>query len=245
MGIKNAMIDLTQAPRRVLVVAAHPDDDAIGCGGTMAMVSAAGGTVCVAYLTDGSQSHPGSRRFSPADVAAIREHEAVDALEELGVTADPLFFRLPDSELASLAFDERTRVVSRLADFVRSFEPDLILAPWDRDPHPDHMAAAAIARLAVQAALRPVAFAGYDVWLSIRGAADDRPQPGEVTVATVNLSEQARDAKRRALFAHRSQTSDLIDDDPGAFRITGDLAERWLGASETFFFSQAGKVPVC
>lgn len=234
------MIDLTQAPRRVLVVAAHPDDDTIGCGGTMAMVSAAGGTVGVAYLTDGSQSHPGSRRFSPADVAAIRENEALRALEELGVTEDPLFFRLPDSALASLDGDERTRVVSRLAEFVRSFEPDLILAPWDRDPHADHIAAAGIARLAVQAALRPAAFAGYDVWLSIRGAARDRPQPGEVTVATVNLSAGAREAKRRALYAHRSQTSDLIDDDPKAFRITPDLAERWLGSNETFFFSAGG-----
>jgi LmbE family N-acetylglucosaminyl deacetylase len=234
------MIDLTQAPRRVLVVAAHPDDDTIGCGGTMAMVSGAGGTVGVAYLTDGSQSHPGSRRFSPADVAAIRESEARDALGELGVTADPLFFRLPDSALASIARDERTRVVSRLAEFVRSFEPDLILAPWERDPHSDHIAAAAIARLAFQAALRPAAFAGYDVWLSINGAPRDRPQPGEVVVATVNLSERARDAKRRALYAHRSQTSDLIDDDPKGFRITADLAERWLGSNETFFFSVGG-----
>jgi LmbE family N-acetylglucosaminyl deacetylase len=227
--------------RRLFVVAAHPDDDTIGCGGTMAMASEAGAVVRVAYLTDGSRSHPGSSRFSAADVAAMREVEAANALAELGVAEAPYFFRLPDSALGSLGPSERSHAVSKLSQSFRSFAPELVLAPWQRDPHPDHVAAASIARLAFDAACVPgSAFAGYDVWLSIRGDFRDAPQPGEALRSTVELTPRARVAKRRALFAHRSQTSDLIDDDPTGFRITEELAERWLGPQEHFFFPIRG-----
>jgi LmbE family N-acetylglucosaminyl deacetylase len=233
------MIDPTL--RRIFVVAAHPDDDTIGCGGTIAMAAEAGAAVRVAYLTDGSRSHPGSRRFSAADVAAMREVEAANALAALGVAEVPYFFRLPDSALGSLDASTRSTVVSTLSDLFRAFGPELVLAPWQRDPHPDHVAAATIARLAFEAACVPgSAFAGYDVWLSIRGDSCDAPQPGEAMRSTVDLHPRARIAKRRALFAHRSQTSDLIDDDPTGFRITAELAERWLGPQEHFFFPIRG-----
>jgi len=239
VGMSPYMIDPTL--RRIFVVAAHPDDDTIGCGGTLAMASESGACVRVAYLTDGSRSHPGSRRFSASDVAAMREIEAANALAELGIGEAPYFFRLPDSGLVSLDTKERSRVVAQLSSLFRSFAPELILAPWERDPHPDHIAAAAIARLAFETARVPgSAFAGYDVWLSIRGESRDAPQPGEVMRSTVELSARARVAKRRALFAHRSQTSDLIDDDPGGFRITEELANRWLGPREHFFFPNRG-----
>jgi LmbE family N-acetylglucosaminyl deacetylase len=239
LGYVFGMIDATL--RRVFVVAAHPDDDTIGCGGMLAMACERGAAVRVAYLTDGSRSHPGSRRFSSADVAAMREIEAADALAELGIAEAPYFFREPDSALGSLDAGARTRVVSRLTELLRSFAPELVLAPWERDPHPDHIAAAAIARLAFETARVPgSAFAGYDVWLSIRGTVLDAPQPGEAMRSTVELSESARIAKRRALFAHRSQTSDLIDDDPAGFRITEELADRWLGPTEHFFFPIRG-----
>jgi LmbE family N-acetylglucosaminyl deacetylase len=239
MGRRSNMID--QTLRRIFVVAAHPDDDTIGCGGTIAMASEAGAAVRVAYLTDGSRSHPGSGRFSAGDVAAMREVEATNALAELGVAEAPYFFRLPDSALGSLDPSERSSVVSTLSHLLRSFAPELVLAPWQRDPHPDHMAAAAIARLAFEAAcLAGSAFAGYDVWLSIRGDSRDVPQPGEAIRSTVELNARARMAKRRALFAHRSQTSDLIDDDPAGFRITPELADRWLGPREHFFFPIRG-----
>jgi LmbE family N-acetylglucosaminyl deacetylase len=235
----SGMIDPT--PRRIFVVAAHPDDDTIGCGGTISMAIDSGAAVRVAYLTDGSRSHPGSRRFTAADVAAMREIEAANALAELGVAEEPYFFRLPDSALGSLDRSTRTRVVSRLSDLLHAFVPELVLAPWARDPHPDHIAAATIARLAFDAARVPGStFAGYDVWLSIRGEASDAPQPGEAMRSTVELSARARIAKRRALYAHRSQTSGLIDDDPSGFRITDELAERWLGPVEHFFFPIGG-----
>jgi LmbE family N-acetylglucosaminyl deacetylase len=232
--------------RRIFVVAAHPDDDTIGCGGTIAMASESGAKVRVAYLTDGSRSHPGSRRFSAADVAALREAEAVNALAALGVAEAPYFFRIPDSTLGSLGPDVRSHVVSNLSALFRSFAPELVLAPWQRDPHPDHVAAATIARLAFETACVPgSAFAGYDVWLSIRGDCDDAPKPGEAMRSTVELNRRARIAKRRALFAHRSQTSDLIDDDPTGFRITEELAARWLGPQEHFFFPIRGYVDAC
>jgi LmbE family N-acetylglucosaminyl deacetylase len=234
--------DVTEAAR-LFVVAAHPDDDVIGCGGTMAMTAARGDLVRVTYLTDGSRSHPGSRRFPPTEIAKIRALEACAALVELGVQAAPEFYALPDSALGEIGIDRTRETIERLAAAMRAFAPDVVVAPWRRDPHPDHMAAADLAARAFGEAAIDATFAGYDVWLSIRGDAADRPGAGETIVESVALTPPARAAKRRALFAHRSQTSDLIDDDPEGFRISAELAERWLGPSETFFVDRRSPLP--
>ena len=70
----------------VLVVSPHPDDDVIGCGGTLARLAERGTPCTVAYVTDGSQSYPGSAAFAPERIARIREAEARQAL---AATRDP------------------------------------------------------------------------------------------------------------------------------------------------------------
>lgn len=221
-------------PRRVFVVAAHADDDTIGCGGTMALLARAGGVVSVAYLTDGSRSHPGSRRYPPEAIRELREREAADALALLGVGSAPEFFRLPDGGLAGLSGERCEAASARLASSLAAFDPDLVLLPWRRDPHADHVACAALARLALARSRLRVPVAEYEVWLRIRGAESDRPRPGEVRTREVVLDAEALARKRAALLAHRSQTSALIDDDPDGFRIDPELLERWLGPSELF-----------
>ena len=231
--------------KRLFVVAAHPDDDTIGCGGTMAAIAASGGEIEVAYLTDGSRSHPGSRRFPPEDVAAIREREAVASLAQLGVRRAPIFFRTTDSLLGTLDRAAHAVLVDRLAEHLRSFGPDTVLAPWRRDPHGDHVAASTIAREALAAARVVARYAEYGVWLSINGVATDHPREGEAACESVALTPGALCAKRRALDAHRSQRTTLIDDDPAGFRITDELAERWLGPEERFFSPAEGTSEIC
>ena len=53
------------AGERICVVSPHPDDDVLGCGGTLALASANGAALCILYVTDGAASHPGSRAFPP------------------------------------------------------------------------------------------------------------------------------------------------------------------------------------
>jgi len=220
---------------RLFVVAAHPDDDAIGCGGTMSLVARSGGEVQAVYLTDGSRSHPGSRSFTPEAIRDLREREAVEGLAELGVTSAPAFFRLPDSGLATLKPGARSDACRRLSVLIETFRPDLIVAPWRRDPHADHIVAGEMACEAARDAGYCGNFAGYPVWLRIRGSAADRPQPREVREVRIPLDAAAVLAKRRAILAHRSQTTDLIDD-PKGFRIDETLLERWVTPVEHLLY---------
>jgi LmbE family N-acetylglucosaminyl deacetylase len=80
-----------------LVVAPHQDDESLGCGGTIALLRAAGVPVRVLFISDGSGSHPGSRRYPPQALTALRNAEAREALALLGVDpAESTFLALPD-----------------------------------------------------------------------------------------------------------------------------------------------------
>jgi hypothetical protein len=54
-------------------------------------------------------------------------------------------------------------------------------------------------------------------------------------VHTISLDADVREQKRRALLAHATQTTALIDDDPDGFRIDEMLLARWTGPSEILY----------
>ena len=81
----------------LLVVAPHPDDEVIGCGGLIAQTLARGGEVTVCVVSDGRASHPGSRAYPPEKLVAKRRSESRGALAHLGVESDRVhFLDLPD-----------------------------------------------------------------------------------------------------------------------------------------------------
>ena len=69
----------------LLVLAPHPDDESLGCGGLIAEHHARGHDVHVLVLTDGTGSHPHSREYPPTRLAALRMGEARDAIRALGL----------------------------------------------------------------------------------------------------------------------------------------------------------------
>ena len=82
---------------RVLVFAAHPDDEVLGMGGTIAVHVDRGDDVRIVVVTDGSSTqYPGD-----ADIRARKEEEALRAAAELGVT-DYVHLDLPDMRLDTL-----------------------------------------------------------------------------------------------------------------------------------------------
>src|ERR1700712_111201 len=68
-----------------LILAPHPDDESLGCGGLIASCVAAGRTPLVVILTDGAGSHPNSRTFPPDRLRAVRAQEARDAVGCVGL----------------------------------------------------------------------------------------------------------------------------------------------------------------
>lgn len=118
--------------KRVLVFACHPDDDVIGCGGSVAKHVKKGNSVAIAYLTSGDA---GSIKTPKTELARIREHEAAGGASVLGVH-DMDFLRYPDGYLASQA-DAWVKVTNLL----RARRPDVVYFHHEHDTHPDHQAA--------------------------------------------------------------------------------------------------------
>jgi len=119
--------------KRPVVVAPHPDDELIGCGGTIVKHSAAGHPIHVVMATSGerSASFVGSDSGS---ARAQREGEALAGLSEVGVEADRVtFLRLREGELEGADMGPMARVLGALS-------PDLLYVPSPGDGHADHAA---------------------------------------------------------------------------------------------------------
>lgn len=205
--------------RAVLVLAPHPDDESLGCGGLIAECRARGVDVRVLVLTDGSRSHPHSREYPPARLAALRMNEARAAVAELGLAADRIDFLGLSDGRAPLHGPSFRAAAMRIASHMRAHAVGTICTSWPHDPHHDHLAAYRLARLAageVGAKLLCYPVWGWTlpptVWLPaarLRGARLDiaRHLP----------------AKRRAIACHRSQVAGLIHDDPTGFRASPEF----------------------
>ncbi len=138
-----------------VIVAAHPDDEVLGVGGTMALLAAAGARVRLVAVTDGEASHPGA---DPTAIGHARAAESAAALDLLGVgDIEVIRLRFADSGLA-LCEDE---LAGRLLELCAGFA--VCLAPWEADAHADHEAAGRVARRAARRAGQEVLT--YPIWM--------------------------------------------------------------------------------
>ncbi len=188
-------VDLT-AVRSAVVIAAHPDDEVLGFGGSLALLARAGARLRVVVLTDGEASHPESTA-APADLAAVRRIEDT-AGPALLAASQPEVVRLalPDSALAEHA----DVLAGRLEELVAGFE--VCAAPWSLDAHPDHETAGHAARRAC--APTGVALLEYPVW-TWHWAAPDDPRVPWSRAARVDLPAWAVELKQAAIACHASQ----------------------------------------
>ena len=92
------------AHRRVVVVAAHPDDETIGAGGALQSLRAADAEITVVVATDGEAAYPGLGAAARGELATRRRAELAAALRVLGLSGAPVhWLGLPDSALADHA----------------------------------------------------------------------------------------------------------------------------------------------
>ncbi len=186
----------------VVVVAAHPDDEVLGAGGTMAILAAAGARVRLVAVTDGEGSHPDA---DPAAIARIRAAETAAALGLLcasgtgasGIEVIRLGF--PDTGLAGREEELAAALAEQCAGF------GVCLAPWEADAHADHEAAG-------RAAWRAGRLAGtqvltYPIWMWHWAAPDDRRVPWH-RACQVRLPAEVAARKRAAIEVFTSQLTD-------------------------------------
>lgn len=132
--------------QRIIVLAPHPDDEILGCGGTLGLLIEKDKKVKVLYLTSGDRADMTNplclnyyEKWHINDYSRLREDEAVSALKELGVT-DYEFCRFPDREL----FFNLDDLYKRVLDGVSRYKADTIYCPSPYELNPDHRAAALV-----------------------------------------------------------------------------------------------------
>lgn len=217
-----------------LVIAPHPDDESLGCGGTIALLRQRGCSVHVLFVSDGTMSHPNSPGYPAHRLRQLRESEALEALQILDVPAENVvFMRQKDTQVATPESPDFADVVAFVYDLLRTIKPTTVLVPWRRDPHRDHRAswqilAAAVAKLPV----RPRVLE-YLIWLWELGTDRDMPRPDEMMVWCIAI-QSVMEQRDRAIAAHRSQVTRLIDDDPAAFYLSPELLAHFSVPRELF-----------
>ncbi|MFC8492000.1 PIG-L deacetylase family protein [Streptomyces sp. NPDC057235] len=189
----------------VLVVAAHPDDEVLGFGGTASRLAAAGRQVHVLTVTDGEGSHPGSRVLPPPELARVRREELAEALDVLGLN---LAFRYRMG-IADTRVDEgEDLVAARVEQLVRQTGAGLCVAPWSGDLHADHEAAGRAARTAAAAAAVPLW--QYPVWMWHWATPGDARVPWD-RLRRLPLTTELLNRKKAAVRCFRTQIAPLAD----------------------------------
>lgn len=189
------LLDGSASCRRLVVVAAHPDDESLGAGGLIATAHAAGILVYVVLLTAG-ESARSLAHLSRHALATQRLAEVERAVDALAPGTPVVFLGAADGRVSEV----ETQVVANLEELLGDGRHTLLAAPWRLDGHPDHDAAG---RAAAEAARRTGArLAEYPLWSWELTAPDDAPWS---LFRKVDLSSQAVEAKERAIAAHASR----------------------------------------
>ncbi len=219
---------------RVVVVAPHPDDESLGCGGLLALLAAAGQAADVLIVTDGSRSHPNSRSYPSPQLAALREQETLSALAALGLPADAAhFLRFGDCALPEAGTPEFTEACRRIHKILEDLSPNTLLVPWRRDPHCDHEATWRLLRgAAVQLASAP-RWLEYPVWAWEHAAEEAAPRAEEAVAWRLDISPVLA-RKQQAIAQHRSQMGAIIRDDPTGFVLKPEMLRHFAHPWELY-----------
>jgi N-acetylglucosamine malate deacetylase 1 len=172
------------SPENVLVLAPHPDDEIIGCGGTIIRHKKMGSKILIAYLTDGRASNKG---IESEKLATIRREEAKAGLKIMGCS-EHLFMDFPDSRLCEFIKE----CAEGLDQIIDDFKPDSIFVPSFFDVHLDHSATAKILARAIEKQGPAIMCYAYEVWTPI------------VPNTIIDISDVMK-IKLDALGAHKSQ----------------------------------------
>jgi LmbE family N-acetylglucosaminyl deacetylase len=180
--------------KTILVLAPHPDDESLGCGGTVKLLTQAGMQVDVVLMTRGENGldAPGQQPAAVHEqLAARRETEARASCEVLGVR-DVQFLTGIDGGLS-----HQPHLAKPLISILQAASYQRVFAPWYGESHPDHVATFRLLQRAIaESGVRPAIWL-YEVWTPL--------SPTDHVPIDATMS-----AKREAITKHESQL-DCLD----------------------------------
>ena len=202
-----------------MVLAPHPDDAIIGCGGSLVKHLKRNRQIVVYYMTSGEN---GSAEIAQDQLARLREDEAKAGLESLGQISC-VFLRLPDGDVRANSTN-----IQRIAALLRQERPHYFYFPHILERHPDHRAAAEIAQAAILRAESPqnLGVAGT-AWSPRFALAYEAGTPMQNYNFVEDISSE-ESQKIMALQKHRTQLNNLdyADAIRGLNRFRGVMSQK-------------------
>lgn len=230
----------------VVIVAPHPDDETLGCGGLIALLAGRGAVVQTIFLTDGEGSHPAHPLLLPPELARRRRDEALDALSALGIREpkkSTVFLGAPDGRLDRLWTADRRRVLEAMIAQIRAVKPTAVFAPYRLGGSTEHTAAFELARTACAGAGggQLLEYPVWAWWNPLRLRAQLRLNAENLRLP---LDRTLWEAKRRALACHRTQLHPTPPWPEPVLPVA--IAHACLAPQEFFFrrYVPAGVTPV-
>lgn len=141
----------------MLVVAPHPDDEIIGCGGAIALQKISGRRVAFVFVQDGGDEHEADG-LTRAQSIEIRRQEALSVARSVGI--DPPTFLLH----ADLGPDTRSELADELQAVIEASKADVIFTPSALDHNIHHIQTNLALARALSGLERSISVYGYEVW---------------------------------------------------------------------------------
>ena len=132
---------------RAVIIAPHPGDEVVTCGGLLQLLSSLGHPLQLLSITDGSASHPGSRQWSEKRLSVFRPQESVEALRRLGLPMHSLKW-VRGGFTDNALFDREPELTAFIARYLRP--GDVVFSTWREDGSDDHEVVGRAAFKAVQ-----------------------------------------------------------------------------------------------
>jgi LmbE family N-acetylglucosaminyl deacetylase len=217
--------DRLPAGARLVVVAPHPDDEILACGGLVAAHAAQGGQVLTVAVTEGEASHGDAPGFNREALAETRRSERLQGLRQLGL-AQPavLALALDDGKVQA----QRDTLLEHLMSLLH--RDDVVVSTWEHDGHPDHDSTGWAVRLACTAI--GCTFLAAPVWMWHWASPGDTRVPWR-RMRAMPLSAHDVSRKQAALAAHQSQ---LVPRSTSQGAVLGDaIVQRAAWRTEYFF----------
>jgi LmbE family N-acetylglucosaminyl deacetylase len=231
--MQNWRLNVTE--KRIVVFAPHPDDETLGCGGTLAKRLREGFEVWIVVLTRGQNLM--SVVFgiydspNPDQVCEIRREETRQATKILGVPGENLIFW--DYDDGALDAQEED-ALEQMLNILREKKPGEVYCTNQYEGHPDHKAASSVVRKACALHGSPAKLYEYIIGLKHGTSVDDIQEPIEEIDISAELS-----LKREAVNVFKSHLDVLSDVQPHPVFSEDDIAS-FLQPVESFVITDYG-----
>jgi LmbE family N-acetylglucosaminyl deacetylase len=197
------------ANRRMLCVFAHPDDECLGPGGTIARYASSGVDVFVLMFTRGEAGSIGiSKELEPEELARRRLLELEGACRALGVKEHRVL-GVPDKGVERC---DRGRAVAEILSDIRRYRPQVVMTFHHRgvSGHPDHIAVASLLEEAFEASgdEGPLKYYGWGIpgeKARLYERPNLRPMADDEIAAKIDIDGASMDRKIAAIECHKTQ----------------------------------------